>query len=176
MSDNSDVSIDEMLDNMADPEERQARKLSCPIDGCDYSAMEAESVSGHVSASSQDDHIWANTRYEGWKHYNREHGDWDDTTSSNSSESSASFNQSNDSESNAVNSSEAAENESVIDVSAEDVAEVEVPCPIEGCTVEDTAPSVASHLEDVSDGSHKWSETRFDGRREFFKYIDNLLG
>lgn len=68
MSDDT-VSISEMMDNMADSELQQAKKVDCPIERCSYS-WKPESVSGHVSASSQSDHIWANTKYDGWKHFN----------------------------------------------------------------------------------------------------------
>ena len=68
---NSEVSVGEMLDNMGDPED----EVECPIDGCDYSHRSASSVARHVSGSSTDRHIWANTSYPGWRDFVRKHGE-----------------------------------------------------------------------------------------------------
>lgn len=68
---NPDLTVEEMLQNMGDPQ----RRVSCPIDGCDYSHRSAMSVAGHVSASSLDRHVWTNTEYSGWKAFVRAHGE-----------------------------------------------------------------------------------------------------
>lgn len=166
-----DVLVSDMLDTMADPEVQAAKKVDCPIEGCSYDG-EPESVSGHVSASNSDDHIWANTRFNGWKHFNRE-------MRNRVEEQLAEVQDEEEADSSSgtghIDSSGAPETESVVSVSAEDVDEIEVPCPIEGCGFNSVAPDVASHLDDTSDGSHKWSSTRFDGREGFFEYIESVL-
>ncbi|WP_440990630.1 hypothetical protein [Haloarchaeobius baliensis] len=69
--DDSELSIEQMMDNMGDPKER----VTCPIDGCGYSHRSAASVARHVSGSSTDRHIWENTSYAGWRAFVRENGD-----------------------------------------------------------------------------------------------------
>jgi hypothetical protein len=68
-SHNEAVSLKEMLNNMSDPENR----ITCPISGCQYSHRSAASVASHVSGSSTDKHIWANTDYAGWRDFVRKH-------------------------------------------------------------------------------------------------------
>lgn len=63
------VSVDEMLSNMGTPED----EIECPITGCEYTNRSAESVAAHVSRSSTDTHIWANTSYAGWRDFVRKH-------------------------------------------------------------------------------------------------------
>ncbi|WP_336002439.1 hypothetical protein [Halorientalis halophila] len=65
----TEPSIKAMMDNMGNP----ADKVNCPIEGCDYSHRSASSVARHVSGSSTDKHIWANTSYEGWRDFVRKH-------------------------------------------------------------------------------------------------------
>jgi len=166
-----DVSVSDMMDNMANPEVQAAKKVDCPIDGCSYDG-EPESVSGHVSASSQDDHIWSNTRFNGWKHFNRE---MRNRVEEQLTEARGEESESASSGTGHIDASDAPETESAVSVSAEDVEEIEVPCPIEGCEFTAVAPAVASHLENTSDGSHKWDGTRFDSREDFFEYIERVL-
>lgn len=75
MANNSDeqsgVSIDEMLENMGEP----ASQIRCPIDGCEYSHRSVKSVARHVSGSSTDKHLWANTPYSGWRDFVYQHGE-----------------------------------------------------------------------------------------------------
>lgn len=66
-----DIDIDDMLDNMEDPKISKAKKVNCPIEGCNYTNRKVKSVSGHLSSSSQDDHIWSNTEFNGWRDFNR---------------------------------------------------------------------------------------------------------
>jgi hypothetical protein len=65
-----DPTIKEMMKNMGDPRDR----IACPIDGCQYSHRSAASVASHVSGSSTDKHIWANTAFAGWRDFVRQHG------------------------------------------------------------------------------------------------------
>jgi hypothetical protein len=65
----TEPTIKAMMDNMGNP----ADKVNCPIEGCDYSHRSASSVARHVSGSSTDKHIWANTSYGGWRDFVRKH-------------------------------------------------------------------------------------------------------
>lgn len=66
-----DPTIKKMIDNMGDPQGR----VSCPIEGCDYSHQSAASVARHVSGSSTGKHIWENTDYAGWRDFVQKHGE-----------------------------------------------------------------------------------------------------
>jgi len=66
--DDSEMSIEQMMENMGDPKER----VRCPIEGCGYTHRSAASVARHVSGSSTDRHIWENTSYAGWRAFVRE--------------------------------------------------------------------------------------------------------
>lgn len=68
---NDETDISDMMDNMENPEVSKAKKVCCPIKDCDYSNRKVKSVSGHVSSSSQNDHIWSNTEFSGWREFNR---------------------------------------------------------------------------------------------------------
>ena len=67
----TEVSVDEMMDNMSDSEE----DIECPIEGCHYKHRSAASVARHVSGSSTAKHIWENTSYAGWRDFVRKQGE-----------------------------------------------------------------------------------------------------
>lgn len=69
--DDTEVSIDEMMENMSD----SVKDIEFPIEGCQYKHRSAASVARHVSGSSTAKHIWENTSYAGWRDFLREHGE-----------------------------------------------------------------------------------------------------
>lgn len=64
-----DPTIEDMLEAMGDPKGR----VTCPIDGCQYSHRSPASVARHVSGSSTDKHLWEHTAYSGWRDFVRTH-------------------------------------------------------------------------------------------------------
>jgi hypothetical protein len=68
---NDETNISDMIDNMENPEVSKAKNIKCPIQDCNYSNRKVKSVSAHVSSSSQNEHIWSNTEFSGWREFNR---------------------------------------------------------------------------------------------------------
>lgn len=159
---NEDVSIDQMLGNMADPEEQAAKKVECPIDGCSYDG-EPKTVSGHVSGSTLDDHVWANTRFDGWKHFNRE-------MKEQVQEQLAEVRGDSSSEST---SAEEARNEMAVENTSDRVLEEDgLPCPLNSCSIEGTAKDIVEHMSSSAD--HSWDETRFMNANEFLEFVEQF--
>lgn len=134
----SDNIIDKMLDNMDKSNETDSPYVSCPITGCQYSNT-VRSVSGHVSGSTQTDHSWSNTKYNGWRHFIQSH-----------------------SGSSTITSSE--DREDVV-MSADEIESEQVNCPCCGYKSH-TAKSVANHFTH-EDEDHDWSDTEYAGKIEF---------
>lgn len=162
MSDD-EATIEQMLNNMADPNVMQAKKVECPIDGCEYSG-EPSSVSGHLSASTQDDHIWANTRFNGFKHFNsvmREQVE--EQVAEAKAESSKNT--------SSVKPMNRADN--VIERTRDEVLQVaDLPCPLQSCSLNGTAKDIAEHMESTED--HEWAETQFDDTEAFFAFVEDF--
>lgn len=158
---NEDVSIDEMLGNMANPAEQAAKKVDCPISGCDYEG-EPESVSGHVSGSSLSDHTWSNTRFEGWEQFNSEMKQRVeqqlaelDTPSSTTKESTPPEPEDKSVEPDDVSNAG--------DVTVSD----SISCLIDSCDEESDVVDIAVHIEE----EHSWDDTQFDTRSAFFDWV-----
>lgn len=148
-----DISINDMLDNMEDNEVSNAKKVDCPIDGCRYSNRKVKSVSAHISASNQDDHIWSNTEFNGWKHFNRMMRKRVKSRVKNAKDSDNSNDQNQGNNKDVVMTKNELESE-------------KVSCPKDKCGYNSKrSSSVAAHFNSKND--HKWSETEYDGSKHF---------
>lgn len=150
-----DITIDEMLDNMESNQVSEAKSVECPIDGCTYNNRKIKSVSAHVSSSSRDDHVWTNTEFQGWRHFNR--------LMQSRVESRVKQARNKDQDEN--NTDDNDEDKDVV-ITMDELESEKVDCPHKDCGYQSKkSSSVSSHFNSKSD--HSWSETKYDGSKHF---------